>query len=181
MRRTRRVVRAVAWRGLGICCAVVVVAAALAGCSVEIGQPQVVSAKNAITVPVQVQHVAGGGVNVLVDVMINGHGPFTFVVDTGAESSLVDKATAEQLQLRVDGSAHEIGGIGGSEVAVPVAITRWQMGKVRLPPMDVDSASVQNLAGDGTVGLLGSDVLSQFGNITINYDLRTLTVYKQIA
>lgn len=161
---------------LAVCCAV-----SLSACTLEIGQPQVVSAKDAINVPIQVQRLEGGGVDVLVAVMIDGKGPYTFVVDTGAESSLVDTSLKDQLGLQQVGRSHQIGGIGGSERAVPVSIARWSMGQVRLPPSTIDSASVQDLSGSNTVGLLGSDVLSQFGNITINYDLNMLTVYKQIV
>lgn len=161
---------------LAVCCAV-----SLSACTIQVGQPQVVSAKDAINVPIQVQRLEGGGVDVLVAVMIDGQGPFTFVVDTGAESSLIDSNTAAELNLQKAGHEHQIGGIGGTERAIPVSIPRWSMGKVRLPASTVDSASVQDLSGSNTVGLLGSDVLSQFGNITINYDLNILTVYKQIA
>lgn len=161
---------------LALCCA-----AGLSACAIEIGQPQIVGAKDAINVPIQVQRLSDGGVNILVDIMIEGQGPFTFVVDTGAESSLVDNSTASELHLQQAGRPHQIGGIGGSERAVPMAISKWSMGAVRLPPSTVDAAAVQDLSSGNTVGLLGSDVLSQFGNITINYDLKMLTVYKQIA
>lgn len=161
---------------LAVCCV-----AGLSACTIEVGQPQIVGAKDAINVPIQVQHLDDGGVNILINVSIDGQGPYTFVVDTGAESSLIDTATADDLHLQHSGRAHQIGGIGGSEEAYPVSISQWAMGVVRLPPSTIDSAAVQDLSGGNTAGLLGSDVLSQFGNVTINYDLKMLTVYKQIA
>ncbi len=170
-----------AWRWLLLWCLAVSCAIGLSACTIEVGQPQIVGAKDAINVPIQVQRLSDGGVNILVNIMIQGQGPFVFVVDTGAESSLIDTTTASDLGLQQAGRAHQIGGIGGSEQAVPVAIDQWSMGVVRLPPSTVDAAAVQDLSGGNTVGLLGSDVLSQFGNITINYDLKMLTVYKQIA
>lgn len=160
---------------LAVCCAV-----SLSACDINVG-PQVVSAKDAINVPIEVQRLNGGGVDILVQVVINRQGPFTFVVDTGAESSLIDSNTAVELNLHRAGREHQIGGIGGSEQAVPVVIGDWSMGAVQLPNAIVDSASVQDLSGDDTVGLLGSDILSQFGLVSINYDSQTLTVYKQIA
>lgn len=169
------------WRWLLLSCLAICCAAGLSACTVEVGQPQIVGAKNAINVPIQVQHLLGGGVDILVAVKIAGQGPYTFVVDTGAESSLIDTTVARQLGLQVVGRAHQIGGIGGSERAIPVSISQWSMGAVRLPASTIDSAAVQDLSGSATVGLLGSDVLSQFGNVTINYDLNMLTVYKQIA
>lgn len=160
---------------LAVCCA-----ASFSACAIQVGPP-VVSSKNAINVPIEVDHLNGGGVDVLVDVIIDGQGPYLFVVDTGAESSLIDTGTATQLNLQQAGHQHQIEGIGGSQEATPVAIGNWSMGPVRLPTSRVDSASVQDLSGQGTVGLLGSDILSAFGLVSINYDSNTLTVYKQIA
>jgi predicted aspartyl protease len=169
------------WRWVLVWCLAICCAVGLAACTINVGPPQVVSAKDAINVPIQVRHTATGGVDIMVDIMIDGQGPFTFVVDTGAESSLIDTNVALQLRLQSAGRPHQIGGVGGSEEAVPVAISQWSMGTVRLPAATIDSANVQDLSKGDTVGLLGSDILSQFGNVTINYDLKTLSVYKQIA
>lgn len=180
MRRVPLASAAVLRRWLLLWCLVACCTASLSACAIEVGSPTV-SSKDAINVPIEVDRLSGGGVDVLVDVVIDGQGPYLFVVDTGAESSLIDTGTAAQLNLHQAGHQHQIEGIGGSQEATPVAIGNWSMGPVRLPTSRVDSASVQDLSGQGTVGLLGSDILSEFGNVTINYDANTLTVYKQIA
>jgi len=104
------------------------------------------------------------------------------VLDTGAESSLIDSTVARQAGLSVVGGPEPISGVGGVQQAVPVQINKWSVGKLQLPPTTIDSASFQDdRLGNGIVGLLGSDVLSQFGTVTINYSAGTLTVYKKVA
>ena len=78
--------------------------------------------------------------------------------------------------------AHQVSGIGGSQEAVPVAIGNWHADKVRLPNTTIDSGDFSSeRRASGYVGLLGSDILTQFGLVSIDYANGTLTVYKQIA
>ncbi|MGZ3602110.1 MAG: hypothetical protein ACXWQ5_21125, partial [Ktedonobacterales bacterium] len=58
----------------------------LAGCTVQLGQAQQIDPHaGGISVPVRVLHYDGGATLVLLSVTINDHGPYTFIVDTGAE------------------------------------------------------------------------------------------------
>jgi predicted aspartyl protease len=155
----------------------------LAACAISITGPRAaITSGGAISIPVRVVHDGAGGTAILVGVTIGGKGPFTFVLDTGAESSLIDSATAQRLDLKVAGSPHPISGIGGVQQAVPVQLKEWHADVLRLPAVTMDSASFAgDRLGNNIRGLLGSDVLSQFGTITIDYAGGTLTVYKQIA
>ncbi|HST87423.1 MAG TPA: retropepsin-like aspartic protease, partial [Ktedonobacterales bacterium] len=155
----------------------------LAACTLSITGPRAATTSgNAISIPVRVVHDGAGGTAILVGVTIGGKGPFTFVLDTGAESSLIDSATAKRLDLKAAGSPHPISGIGGVQQAVPVQLKDWHADTLRLPAVTMDSASFAgDRFGNNIRGLLGSDVLSQFGTITIDYAGGTLTVYKQIA
>lgn len=169
----------------GVARAVALLAACvpLASCAISITGPRTAtSSGSAISIPVRVVHDGAGGTAILVGVTIGGKGPFTFVLDTGAESSLIDSATAKRLDLKVAGSPHPISGIGGVQQAVPVQLKDWHADVLRLPAVTMDSASFAgDRFGNNIRGLLGSDVLSQFGTITIDYAGGTLTVYKQIA
>lgn len=155
----------------------------LGGCTVQLGQAQQIDPHaGGITVPVRVLHFQGGATAVLIAVTIDNHGPYTFIVDTGAELSLIDAQVSRQLGLHVTGEAHQVSGIGGTQQAVPVAISHWHADTLRLPNTTIDSGDFSaERRASGYVGLLGSDILSQFGLVTIDYANGTLTVYKQIA
>jgi predicted aspartyl protease len=156
--------------------------ALLSGCTIQTGQIEQVSSANSITAKVNVESDPSGGVTVLAPVMINGQGPYTFVVDTGASVSLIDRSLADHLGLPVSGNSQQVEGIGGVETVVPVQIGKWTLGKIKLPSISIDKSSFSSTElGSSAVGLLGSDVWNAFGVITINYSEQTLTVYKQVA
>ncbi len=153
---------------------------ALSGCAISFGQAQQIKPGSGITVPVHVLQL-NGATRIEVDLTIKGRGPFPFVLDTGAESSAIDSSLAAQLGLRPDGDPHPVGGIGGTTEATPVAIDSWSLDTLRLPADSIDSASLSGGLSSNEDGLLGADILSKFGTITINFDAGQLTVYKQIA
>lgn len=156
--------------------------ALLSGCAVQIGQVDQVGPANGIVAPVQVETDQGGGVTVLAPVLIDGHGPYSFVVDTGASISLIDRSLANQLGLKVSGSSQQVEGIGGIQTVIPVQISGWSIGKINLPTTTIDKTffSSSELGGHA-VGLLGSDIWDAFGAVTIDYTNQTLTVYKQLS
>jgi Aspartyl protease len=110
----------------------------------------------------------------LVPVYINGHGPLPFAVDTGASRSLIAPALAVRLRLPARGSAGTLRGVTGAAAAENFAVASWRAGTVSLPPSMI--AAIGSAAGGsatglrGPVGLLGSDVLSRYGKIAIDYD-----------
>jgi hypothetical protein len=169
-------------RAVALVGSILVSLALLSGCTIQTGQVEQLSAANGITANVNVVSDPAGGVTVLAPVMIQGRGPFTFVVDTGASVSLIDTRLADQLGLPVSGDSQQVEGIGGVETVVPVQISGWTLGKIKLPGISIDKSSFSNAElGGSAVGLLGSDVWNDFGVITINYSNQTLTVYKQTA
>jgi hypothetical protein len=160
--------------------------AALAGCRIEVGTitstPTPSATGPGVSIQVQVEHSQDGSTLILVPVTINNQGPFTFALDTGASTSLIDQPLAHRLGLRPAGSPVPIAGISSNEQAVPVQVSRWHAEKLNLPSQIVASASLYQLQrGAGLQGRLGSDIWNQFGKITIDYAAGTLTVYRQIA
>jgi hypothetical protein len=160
--------------------AVAVLCLAPSSCTISIGQAPAVDAKNAITVPVRIVQFHGA-TRITAQLTIKGQGPFGFVIDTGAEVSAIDADIAAQLGLPVVGQPHEVSGVGGTAEAVPVHIENWHLDKIKLPAGSIDSQTLGDLRNNDEVGLLGSDILSQFGTVTIDYASNTLTVYRQIA
>jgi hypothetical protein len=119
----------------------------------------------------------------LVPVYIDAQGPFPFAVDTGASRSLISGRLARQIGLPQAGPAGRVSGITGSAQAFPVRISSWSAGSIPLPPTQIAAMSPQSESAEGQpppalrrrmvqapVGLLGSDVLSRFGKVAIDYD-----------
>jgi hypothetical protein len=172
-----------ALRVVGLLGLILTAMAMLSGCSVQVGQVDQVGPANGTTATVQVVDDPAGGVTVLAPVMIAGHGPYIFVVDTGASVSLIDRSLANRLGLRVSGTGQQVEGIGGVQTVIPVQISGWNLGQIKLPsPTTIDKTyfSSQELGGNA-VGLLGSDIWNQFGAVTIDYTNQTVTVYKQLS
>jgi len=164
--------------GLGIVLALAVTL--ISGCSASIGQVQQVSVTGGIKAPVTV-HQVNGATEVLINLTIEGRGPYTFVLDTGASTSAITSSLARRLGLKRAGPPHEVGGVGGTVQALPVHISDWSAGQIHLPTAVIDSAPLTDLQLGSADGLLGSDVLSQFGTVTIDYTDQSLTIYHQIA
>lgn len=113
-----------------------------------------------------------GSTVALADVVISGH-PLVFIVDTGATTTLVTQAVATELKLPTVGKPVHVTGVAGGSVAHAVRVNTWTLGGSRLPASNV--VTLADSVG-GTAGLLGSDILSRFGKITIDYERQTATL-----
>jgi hypothetical protein len=112
----------------------------------------------------------GNQVIALVPVTINGHGPYTFALDTGASQSLVDSSVAKELRVKKTGASHPVAGITSVTTVKTIVVKNWRVGKVKLPATTVVEANLPFGDADGGVqGLLGSDMLSSFDVVTIDY------------
>jgi predicted aspartyl protease len=122
----------------------------------------------------------GRQVLALVPVTINGKGPFAFALDTGAAESLVDSQVAKALAVPTTGRKHEIAGVASVTTASSIKVTDWRVGEVKLPPTTVVEANLPfGNAHGGVQGLLGSDLLSQFNIVTIDYDHGRLLLHRR--
>jgi predicted aspartyl protease len=120
----------------------------------------------------------GKQVLALVPVTINGKGPFTFALDTGASQSLMDSAVARRLQVPRKGSAGNIAGVNSVKKASLVKVSSWRVGQVKLPPTTIVTMNLPfGNAFAGIQGLLGSDVLSSFDVVTIDYGKQQLRLH----
>ncbi len=78
--------------------------------------PGLARADDAPAVPVRVPVTFTAGGTPLLQVAINGQGPFSFVIDTGAEASAIRQSLVEPLKLHfVNGMT--VGGVGGEDIA----------------------------------------------------------------
>lgn len=126
------------------------------------------------TVPLVVLKARDGETLALARVVIHGR-PFTFLIDTGSSKTLVDVALARQLHLQQVGKPVKVTGVGCSEAASKVRLKNWSIGGQALPSI-VATSSVIAGANGKAFGLLGSDVLSHFGSIDLDYAHSQLTL-----
>ena len=109
-----------------------------------------------------------------VPVCINGKGPLRFLVDTGADSTAITTSAANRVGLQAGSSSGEFFGVGRPLQGSPIHLSHWTVGAVSLAPQTVFEASLK--LGSGIDGLLGSDVLSRFGVIRLDYNLGVLVL-----
>lgn len=96
---------------------------------------------------------------VTVDVLVNGQGPFPFIIDTGANRSAIGRTLAERLALPVSGE-NLIHGVSGSEMRPSVMVQDMRSGDLQLGdgafPL-IEQTTLGNAAGL----LAANELLSQ--------------------
>ena len=128
----------------------------------------------ASTVPLVILKARDGETLALARVIVHGRA-FPFLIDTGSSKTLVDTALARQLHLKTVGRPIKVTGVGCSESARKVRLGRWSIGGQPLPTIVATSSTIAGANGKA-FGLLGSDVLSHFGSIGLDYAHGQLTL-----
>ncbi len=107
---------------------------------------------------------------ILLPVAVNGEGPFEFILDTGAGTSLLSSELGEKLRVKVVGSKQ--GQSAGGAVSVSLAkVDSLAVGSARLEDMDVglvDLSHIGKTIGARIDGDLGYNFLKHF-RITLDY------------
>lgn len=96
---------------------------------------------------------------IMAPVMLNGQGPFRFVVDTGASRSVVSPRLVERLGLaQATDTRITIQGATGAEAVPSVLIEHLQAGDIRMENVRLPVVGPAVLAGaDGILGVEGFD------------------------
>jgi predicted aspartyl protease len=107
---------------------------------------------------------------ILLPVYVNLNGPFEFILDTGAGTSLLSAELAKQLDIQVTGSKE--GQSAGGKVSVSLArVDSLAVGEVNLDDVDVgivDLTHIGKTVGAKVDGDLGYNFLKHF-QVTIDY------------
>jgi predicted aspartyl protease len=116
-------------------------------------------------------HLPGGAQPlILLPVQVNGQGPFEFILDTGAGTSLLSSDLAKQLEVKVLGSKE--GHSAGGKVSVSLAkVGSLAVGEAKLDDVDVgivDLSHIGKTIGAKIDGDLGYNYLKHF-RVTIDY------------
>jgi hypothetical protein len=111
---------------------------------------------------------------ILVPVRVDGQGPFSFILDTGADDVILDSSLARRLSLSVSGNAHQATILGAWAPDRSVAKS------LQLGPVQTQDASVllTDLSGvrsrvPQAQGILGQSFLSHF-NYLLDYQNRSI-------
>jgi len=96
---------------------------------------------------------------IIAPVMINGQGPFAFMLDTGANQTVLSEAVLTKLQLTANADLRvSVSGITGSEMASSVHIDHLDAGELHL--RDITLAVLAGPVLSGLDGILGMDGLA---------------------
>lgn len=112
----------------------------------------------------------GPNVAIIVNVCIDGKGPFPFAVDTGASSVTIDAAFADRLELPRVGTVETFSGVGCSATGQERSIRSWSLAGIPLHAQAATGAKLPDFGGPGQPdGLIGSDVWGAFGALRIDF------------
>jgi predicted aspartyl protease len=105
-----------------------------------------------------------------VAIRVNDSGPYGFVVDTGANQSVISSELAAKLGLPI-GATAPLNGVAGIQMA-PTTTARLEIGARRLPAL---ALSILPQAGIGGAGMLGLDAIGDQA-LTLDFAGRALRI-----
>jgi predicted aspartyl protease len=113
---------------------------------------------------------------IVVPVFVNGHGPYRFLLDTGATHSIVSREVADQLGIPIL-EVQSLITAGGSVPVTVRTVEIVQIGDVRIPQAHIavsDAGLLRQLRLDG---IIGADYLKDY-KISIDYAHKLLTIQR---
>lgn len=111
---------------------------------------------------------------VVVPVTINDHGPYKFLLDTGASNTVLSVAVADTLGVPA-GRSGTLFTAGGNLPVTVRSINTLQVGGARLENVEIAVANFDLIKNLNVDGILGSDYLRRF-KVSIDYDNRTVNI-----
>lgn len=106
-----------------------------------------------------------------VAVGVNGQGPFRFLVDSGADRSVIGAALAQRLQLP-PGEPVNLQGMAGASRVETVIVDKLQLGSNAATAVIAPALPERFL---GAQGLIGIDALAE-ARLMVDFDAKTVTV-----
>ena len=113
---------------------------------------------------------------IVAPVMIDGQGPFRFVVDTGASHSTVSPTLVQTLGLQTDSDTTIIvNGVTGTADAPSVVISSLRAGDLKAGPLRLPVVWAPMMAGqDGILGVAGLDVAC----LSVDFEQNQVAVFR---
>jgi len=113
--------------------------------------------------------------HIMISAAVNGRPGLWFMLDTGAEATIVNKPRMDELGLVPFGSSSISGGGNSTDFAY-AAVAKLRVGSVELLDQRdgvIDLSGLERIYGMPMGGILGYDFLSRFV-VRVNYDAKTL-------
>jgi predicted aspartyl protease len=104
-------------------------------------------------------------------ITVNGSGPYRFVVDSGADSSVIGRRIAAALALP-QGSPVTLNGMTGSSIVPRVFVDELGLGPVTVSNLELPVLAEADMGGDG---MLGIDALAE-ERLMMDFEKRLITV-----
>lgn len=104
-------------------------------------------------------------------VQVNGRGPYRFVVDSGADSSVIGTRIAKSLQLPA-GTPVTLNGITASSIVPRVLVDELGLGPTSVSDLELPVLAEVDLGGDG---MLGIDALAE-ERLMLDFEKRVITI-----
>ena len=116
---------------------------------------------------------------IIVPVRINGHGPYKFVLDTGATFTCIDQKLVDQLKLPEWKGPMGIGVIQTTGSVKLVSLDTFEVGNVKATEMKACAIEFSSLptAGLDARGLVGLNFLKSF-QVRIDFKKRVVSLNK---
>jgi predicted aspartyl protease len=106
-----------------------------------------------------------------VDVRVNGQGPFRFIVDSGADRTVIGSGLARRLGLP-PGKPVRLNGMAGPSRVETVQLDNLTIGASAIPDILAPALPEQNI---GAQGLIGIDALAE-QRLMLDFEKKTITV-----
>jgi len=119
---------------------------------------------------------------VLVEVMIDGRGPFRMMLDTGTNPSVIDLATADAIGIRRSGKGQSATGGGTAKnLAFECKLKNVEVGGLKVASIDaaaIDLSNVSDRLGKHLDGVLGHSFLNK-RVVQFDYSHRAVRFFEQ--
>jgi predicted aspartyl protease len=92
-----------------------------------------------------------------------------FIIDTGSSSSAVASLTASALKLKKVATKAQVSGVACQASVTQVKSGKWTLGGTPLRPQTLVAVKLPGISVAGVEGLLGSNQLSFYGSIVLDY------------
>lgn len=104
-------------------------------------------------------------------VLVSGHGPYNFLLDTGTQVTLIDPTLSSTLHIKNKDGAVVLGGMGLKASATKQQVDSIELDSHKVAALTVvmyDLTKLQDSSDTRIMGILGQNFLEQFNIVIYN-------------